>query len=252
MSTDANRPEVNVVLGATGGVGSALCRILVSRGSGLYLGARNSDRLAGLASDLDAPWSSLDATDPTQVEQLVNEAKSKHGYITGVANCVGSLLLKPAHRTTPEEWDATLAANLGSAFATVRAAASAMRQEGGSVVLVASAAALTGFPNHEAIAAAKAGIVGLTRSAAASYASSGLRFNAVAPGLTRTEMTRSLWNSEIASSGSVAMHALGRLGEPEDVASLIAWLLDPANNWVTGQLFGVDGGLAHIRTRPRR
>jgi NAD(P)-dependent dehydrogenase (short-subunit alcohol dehydrogenase family) len=205
-----------------------------------------------LASDLDASWSSIEASDATQVEQLVNEAKTKQGYVTGIANCVGSLLLKPAHRTTREEWDATLAANLGSAFSTVRAAACALRQEGGSVVLVASAAALTGFPNHEAIAAAKAGIVGLTRAAAASYASSGLRFNAVAPGLTRSEMTRGLWNSEIASSGSVAMHALGRLGEPEDIASLMAWLLDPGNDWVTGQVFGVDGRLAHVRPRQRR
>jgi NAD(P)-dependent dehydrogenase (short-subunit alcohol dehydrogenase family) len=252
MSSDANRPEVNVVLGASGGIGSALCRRLAARGSRLYLAARNSKRLADLASELDAEWSALDATHPPEVEKLVQDAVATQGHVTGITNCTGSLLLKPAHRTSDEQWNATVATNLGSAFATVRAAAKAMRQSGGSVVLISSAAALTGFPNHEAIAAAKAGIVGLMRAAAASYASSGLRFNAVAPGLVRTEMTRSLWSNELAAAGSAAMHPLGRIGEPEDVASLIGWLLDPANHWVTGQLFGVDGGLAHVRSRAKR
>jgi len=252
MSSEANRPEVNVVLGASGGIGSALCRRLAARGSRLWLGARHADRLADLAAELGAEWSALDATDPAAVEKLVQDAAAAHGHLTGITNCVGSILLKPAHRTSDDEWNATLGANLGSAFATVRADAKTMRQTGGSVVLISSGAALTGFPNHEAIAAAKAGIVGLMRAAAASYASSGLRFNAVAPGLVRTEMTRALWSNESAAAGSQALHALGRLGEPDDVASIIAWLLDPSNAWVTGQVFGVDGGLAHVRPRPKR
>jgi NAD(P)-dependent dehydrogenase (short-subunit alcohol dehydrogenase family) len=127
-----------------------------------------------------------------------------------------------------------------------------MRATGGSVVLVSSAAALTGLPNHEAIAAAKAGIIGLTRSAAASYANSRIRFNAVAPGLVRTEMSEQLWSDEATAAGSIAMHPLGRLGEPEDIASMIAWLLDPANDWVSGQVLAVDGGLSQVRSRPKR
>jgi NAD(P)-dependent dehydrogenase (short-subunit alcohol dehydrogenase family) len=252
MSADSNEPEVNVVLGATGGIGSAVCRALAARGSRLYLAARSSERLSSLASELDAAWSEVDATNPDQVEQLLTQASSEFGRVSGVANCVGSLLLKPAHRTSTDEWNETLSKNLGSAFATVRAAANVMRDSGGSVVLLSSAAATTGLPNHEAIAAAKAGIIGLMRAAAASYASSGLRVNAVAPGLIRTEMTRHLWSNDLAAAGSVAMHPLGRLGEPEDVASLLAWLLDPSNNWVTGQVFGVDGGLAHVRSRAKK
>lgn len=252
MSTNDEYSEVNVILGATGGIGSALCRLLAARGSRLYLGARGSQRLEGLASELGAAWSSLDATDPQQVEQLFEDAEAAYGDVTGVANCVGSLLLKPAHRTSTEDWNSTLLTNLGSAFATVRAAAGAMRRNGGSVVLISSAAALTGFPNHEAISAAKAGIIGLARAAAASYASSGIRVNVVAPGLIRTEMTKSLWKNDLGAAGSAAMHALGRIGEPEEVASAIAWLLDPSNRWVTGQLLGVDGGLAHVRTRAKK
>jgi NAD(P)-dependent dehydrogenase (short-subunit alcohol dehydrogenase family) len=121
--------------------------------------------------------------------------------------------------------------------------------KGGSVVLVSSAAARLGLANHEAIAAAKAGVIGLTLSAAATYAARGLRVNAVAPGLVRTPLTARITGSEAALKASTALHALGRIGEPEDVASAIAWLLDPAQSWVTGQVLGVDGGLATLRSR---
>jgi NAD(P)-dependent dehydrogenase (short-subunit alcohol dehydrogenase family) len=252
MSPDTTSHEANVIFGATGDIGSALSRMLYDRGSRLFLVGRDSERVRALASELNASSTSLDARSPDQFERCLEAAKAELGDITGVVNCIGSLLLKPAHRTSSEEWDATLVANLGSAFATVRAAAQTMRQTGGSVVLISSAAALTGLPNHEAIAAAKAGILGLTRSAAASYANSRLRFNAVAPGLVRTKMTQHLWSNETAAAGSTAMHPLGRLGEPQDVASLIAWLLDPANDWITGQVIAVDGGLATLRARTKR
>jgi NAD(P)-dependent dehydrogenase (short-subunit alcohol dehydrogenase family) len=87
------------------------------------------------------------------------------------------------------------------------------------------------------------------RSAASTYASNNLRCNAVAPGLVRTPLTERITSNESAARSSEAMHALGRLGEPGDVARMIAWLLDPAQDWITGQVFGVDGGLATTRAR---
>jgi len=91
----------------------------------------------------------------------------------------------------------------------------------------------------------------MVRSAAATYGGSGVRVNAVAPGLTRARMTARMFDNEAQAEASRQMHALGRLGEPEDVASVVAWLLDPATTWVTGQTIGVDGGLGQVRTRPR-
>ena len=247
-AVSANRP-VHLVFGASGGIGSAVCRHLASTGSSVGLASRASNRLDDLAAELDSPKWEFDVGDPSTMESVVAEAVSHFGRLDGVVNCVGSLLLKSAHITSYEEWDDVIATNLTSAFAVVRSAAKAMRGEGGSIVLFSSSAARIGLANHEAIAAAKAGVVGLTLAAATSYASKNVRVNAIAPGLVRTQLTKRIWENSKSAESSRAMHALGRLGEPEDIASLVAWLLDPANSWVTGQVIGVDGGLGSLRTR---
>jgi NAD(P)-dependent dehydrogenase (short-subunit alcohol dehydrogenase family) len=110
---------------------------------------------------------------------------------------------------------------------------------------------MEGLANHEAIAAAKAGVLGLMLSAAATYASMNLRVNAVAPGLVQSSLTAQLTASEASRKVSESMHALGRIGQPEDIARAIVFLLDPANDWITGQVLGVDGGLSSIRPRTR-
>jgi len=228
-----------------------LSRILEKSGARVAVAGYDVARTQELGLEALGGQFDLDATEIEAVDQAVDQTLATQGRLDGVANCVGSLLLKPAHLTSPEDWRFTLDTNLGSAFAVVRAAGRHMK-DGGSVVLVSSAAARIGIANHEAIAAAKAGVIGLARSAAATYASRGLRFNTVAPGLMRTPMTERITKSKPATDASTAMHALGRLGEPADVARLIAWLLHPAQTWITGQVFGADGGLATVRSRPSR
>jgi NAD(P)-dependent dehydrogenase (short-subunit alcohol dehydrogenase family) len=236
-----------LILGATGGVGQALCERLSKRGACLLIGGRDPARLEELSKRTGAEALAGDARDPLAVERAVARTVEHFGRIDGAVNLVGSLLLKPAHLTKPEEWDDVVATNLGSAFHLVRAAAKAMRGRGGSIVLVSSAAARTGLVNHEAIAAAKAGIEGLARSAAATYAAQGVGVNCVAPGLVRTPLTEGLTRRPASLAASEAMHPMGRIGEPEDVVSAIEWLLEPGNTWVTGQVIGVDGGLATLR-----
>ena len=244
----SDKPRVILILGATGGIGSALSHRLAGAGASLVLAARDPDRLAALADATGGLGVPLDASSPAEVEAAAAGAVETRGRLDGVVNLVGSLLLKPAHITSSEEWGETVAQNLTSAFAAVRAAGRSMR-EGGSVVLMSSAAARVGLPNHEAIAAAKAGVIGLTLSAAATYAPKGIRVNALAPGLVRTPLTARITGSEPALKASTALHALGRVGEPEEVAGAIEWLLDPAQSWITGQVLGVDGGLATVRSK---
>ena len=237
------------ILGGGGGIGSALARAVVAGGGSVFLAGRDVGKLAAVGGELGADHAVVDATDPDAVDACCDRAADHLGGLTGIACCSGSLLLKPAHLTTSAEWQATLGANLTAAFGCVRAAGRLLKSEGGSTVLVSSAAARIGLANHEAIAAAKAGIVGLVLSAAATYARQRIRFNAVAPGLTRTPLTQGLVASELAEKASIGMHPLGRLGTPEDVARAMLFLLDPAQDWITGQVLGVDGGLATLKTR---
>jgi 3-oxoacyl-[acyl-carrier protein] reductase len=226
-----------LIIAATSGIATATCELLRTAGHDVLTTARET------GSGIDVV---LDATD----FDAVDRAFAQVGPIDGVACFAGSMLLKPAHLTSREQYDDVIAASLTTAFATVRAAGRHMRS-GGSVVLVSSAAALAGLSNHDAIAAAKAGVIGLMLSAAASYATQGLRVNAVAPGLTQTRLTETLTASDGSRKVSESMHALGRLGEPGDVARGVAFLLDPANDWITGQVLGIDGGLGHVRPKVR-
>lgn len=240
-----------VILGATGGIGSETARRLYREGHATFLAGRDHERLAELASELRSPFGVFEATDADSVHAVVSEAREQLHGLDGAAHCIGSLLLKPAHRTELAEWRHTIETNLDSAFYLLRAVTPMLRKDGGSVVLVSSAAARLGMSNHEAIAAAKAGIIGLTMAAAASYAAQNIRVNCVAPGLVDTSLAAPITGNPTALNASTNMHALGRIGSPAQIASAIDWLLDSEQDWVTGQVLGVDGGLGTVMSRKR-
>jgi NAD(P)-dependent dehydrogenase (short-subunit alcohol dehydrogenase family) len=255
MPDQTDPPKVIIILGAYGGIGSALARRLVASGARLVLAGRDIAKLQPLADELSALAVVTDATSFESVDACFAKAKQWaaefSGRIDGAANCVGSIILKPAHQTTFAEWTETVSLNLTSAFAVVRAAAAAMRPAGGSIVLFGSAAGEVGMPNHEAVAAVKAGVAGLVRSAASTYASAGIRVNGVAPGLVDTPLAARITSNEISLRASIAMHPLGRIGTADNVAAAAQWLLQSDSSWVTGQMLGVDGGLANLKTRPK-
>ena len=242
-----SQPTTVAVLGDGG-----LARSVAARLAKQAIDVRLSDHLVDPAGEplagLGSPIEQVDASDFSAVEAFLERANDA-GTLSGVVNCSGSLLLKPAHLTSEEEFAQVLRSNLTTAFSTVRAAARILGKTGGSVVLVSSAAARLGLPNHEAIAAAKAGIEGLVRSAAATYGPRALRFNAIAPGLMASPMTERITGSQKALESSTAMHALRRIGSTEEVSSLVSWLLGPDATWVTGQVWGVDGGLGSVLAR---
>jgi NAD(P)-dependent dehydrogenase (short-subunit alcohol dehydrogenase family) len=257
MDTAANPIQsdqcpVYLVIGAAGGVGSDLARRLIRRETKVILAGRDEGKISTLAESLNSKYFVCDATNFKDMQDCIEFARSIHGRLDGVANCVGSILLKPAHLTTEEEWQSVIATNLSAAFATVKYAAKAMMGNGGSIVLVSSCAAKVGLPNHEAIAAAKSGVEGLVRSAAATYARQQIRVNCVAPGLLNTKMSQPIISNDARLQASIDMHALGRIGTATDISSVLDWLLSEQSNWVTGQTISIDGGLSSLRPMARR
>ncbi|GIS27450.1 MAG: hypothetical protein CM15mP128_2090 [Methanobacteriota archaeon] len=140
---------------------------------------------------------------------------------------VGSIVIRPPHAMKMDQFNEVIATNLGSAFLTLSVCGKAMmRTGGGRMVFTSSVAAGLGLGNHEAIAAAKGGLEAMVRSAAATYAKRGLRINAVAPSLTETRLAEPMLRSEAARAASEAMVPIGRIGQPEEVATTMAWLLE--------------------------
>jgi 3-oxoacyl-[acyl-carrier protein] reductase len=250
-NSDLSSAGAFVILGAAGGIGSAIARALAADNARLVLAGRRAEPLHALASELGAASHAVEAhvveaSDFAAVEALVKQAAATHGRVAGLVNAVGSILLKPAHLTSEAELAETLRLNVHTAFAAVRAAGRVMT-DGGSVLLFASSASEVGLPNHEAIAAAKGAVGGLVRSAAATYVSRKLRVNAIAPGLTETPMAARITGNPKSLEVSIAMHPIGRIGTPADIAPAARWLLDPASDWVTGQVITLDGGMSRVR-----
>lgn len=234
------------IFGAYGGIGQALCEEVSQTQGRAFLIGRDLEKLSSLTSRYGFSNCVADAADWEQIDRSLDQAQEDLQGLNAVVCLVGSVLLKPIHLTSRAEWDATIQTNLTAGAGTLRSAVTRMR-EGGSIVLMSSAAACIGLSNHEAIAAGKAGIEGIVRSAAMTYAAKRIRVNAIAPGLVETPLTQRVWNNPRSAEVSLAMHPVGRFGQPDDIARAIYFLIDPKNNWITGQTLAVDGGLGTLK-----
>ena len=238
-----------LVFGGTGGIGEAVVGRLLAGGHRVTSAARDEGKLAAQKAKFSALETTVcDVTSAASVEQVFARAAD----FDGACLAVGSLLLKPAHLTSDEDWALTVAQNLNAAFFVLRAGIKAAGSRPVSFVFYSSVAARVGLPNHEAIAAVKAGIEGLVRSAAATYCGRGVRVNAIAPGLVATPLTARITGNEASRAASEAMHPLGRIGTPEDIAAATVWLLGDEASWVTGQVVSVDGGMSTVKAPPRK
>lgn len=236
-----------VILGATGGIGSALTASLSAQGARVLALGRDQAKLAQLATLTGVTTQQLDALDAPALEAAIAAFAEQVDSLNGLVNCIGSIMLKPCHLLTDNDWQQTLNTNLTTSFYAVRSAIKPMRNNGGSIVLLTTTAAHVGLPNHEAIAAAKHGIIGLAQSAAASYAKTNIRVNCVAPGLVETSLTERITASERGLQMALSNHPLGRIGQPADIVAAIEFFLNPVNNWVTGQSLAVDGGCSQLK-----
>jgi NAD(P)-dependent dehydrogenase (short-subunit alcohol dehydrogenase family) len=241
--------KIALVTGGGGTLGTAVAERLLSIGCRIVLAGRSKNKLESSPLN-DALKFAGDLSQHTDVERLFGAIHQEYGESPSLlAHCAGSVMIRPMHRMTHEQYKTCLENNLDSAFLTLKKFVAGLldSKQGGSAVLVSSVAARIGIGNHAAVAAAKAGIEGLVRSAAADYANRGIRVNGIAPGLFRSTATEGFFTGEKAENQLAAQYPLGRYGSVDDEANAICWLLSSEADWITGQILAVDGGFSSIR-----
>jgi 3-oxoacyl-[acyl-carrier protein] reductase len=235
-----------LVTGASGGIGGAIARALHGSGAAVVLAGRRREALDALAAELGARTSIVvgDVAEPGAAEALAKEAEAA-GDIDILVNNAGITRDNLALRLKQEDWDLVLRTNLGAAFEMARTLLRGMmRRRFGRIVNITSIVGVTGNPGQTNYAAAKAGMIGMSKSLAAEVAARGITVNCVAPGFIETAMTDAL--SESQREALLGRIPGGRLGRPEDVAACVAFLASAEAGYVTGQTLHVNGGMAMI------
>lgn len=239
--------EKILIYGGSGGIGSALARRLSQAGYSLHLVARRQAPLAALATELQASYTCGDVLEPALFEQAVTEAGSP---LCGLVYAVGTIQLKSLQRLTAEDFLYDYRVNALGAALAIKAALPALKATQGqaSILLFSSIAVTQGFAFHASVGMAKGAVEALTRSLASELAPK-IRVNALAPSLTRTPLAAGVLKNEQSAHQIAALHPLPRLGEPEEIAALAAFLLGAEAGWITGQVIAIDGGRSRLRPK---
>lgn len=234
-----------LIYGGSGAVGSALARKLKGQGYQLHLAGGNEDSLKALALETNATYTPGNILEESFVQKVMSEVGDELG---GLVYAIGTINLKSIRRLTKEDFLQDFSLNAIGAALAVQGALPALKKggSGSSVVLISSIAASRGFPMHASISMAKGAVEGLTVALAAELAPT-IRVNAIAPSLLEnSKLSTSVLGNEDSRDKMASQHPLGRLGQPEDIAAMAAFLLSKEAGWISGQIIGVDGGKSNL------
>jgi 3-oxoacyl-[acyl-carrier protein] reductase len=240
--------KVALVTGATGGIGEAIARALHAQGAQVALTGRREAELARVAEALGGERvlvAPADLANPAAPAALVEKVEGALGSLDILVNNAGFTRDMLALRMGDADWNAVLEVDLNAPFRLARAALRGMmKRRNGRIVSIASIVGVTGNAGQANYAAAKAGLIGMSKSLAQEVATRNVTVNVVAPGFVKTAMTDAL--PEAARTALLSRIPTGRMGAPEDVAGAVVYLASPAAGWVTGQTIHVNGGMAMI------
>jgi len=239
-----------LVMGANSAIAQELVHLCVNSGQEVIAAGRDTSVLEALYGHIPTVHTiEAQACDSASVDSAFETAANQGKQIDGYAHCVGSILVAPLTKTTDTQIDNVIQVNLVSAMYGLRAFLKHAKAngQGGSAVLVSTCATGIGVPNHEAIAAAKAGVEGLAKSAAATHAADNIRVNVVAPGLTDSPIASAFLKSDMMRAASAKQYPLQGVNQPIEVAQTMHWLLSDNSSRMTGAVLNVDGGFRNIR-----
>lgn len=236
-----------VITGASRGIGADIARKFADEGANLLISATNESLLNQVKDEIeragiDIEMKTVDVSDSSSFSELIKYALETFGTVDILVNNAGITRDKLIMAMKDEDWDAVLNVNLKGTFNGIKAVTRSMlKAKKGSIINITSVVGITGNAGQANYSASKAGIIGLTKSAAKELASRNIRVNAIAPGYIETEMTNSI--SDTARDNFIQNIALGKIGTGSDVANLAAFLASEESNYITGQVINVDGGL---------
>lgn len=236
-----------LITGATGGIGGAIARTLHGAGAAVAISGTNAAKLEALAAELKERVHILpcNLSDRAAVQKLAADAEAKLGQLDILVNNAGVTRDNIFMRMKDEEWDQVLAVDLTAAFMIARVAVrNMMRRQWGRIINITSISGVVGNPGQANYAAAKAGMIGMTKSIAREVATRGITANCIAPGFIKTPMTDALTDKQ--TEQIMLMVPVGKFGVPEDIAAAALYLASEEAKYLTGQTLHVNGGMAMV------
>ncbi len=234
-----------LIFGGTGSIGFSIAKKITEEGYSAVIISRNKEELIEKSSKIGCEYEVCDVLKNEQIEDI---SKKYNDSVIGLAYCVGSINLKPIKISKDDDFIESFKLNTLGAINVIKSNLNGLTKNNGSILLFSTIAVQQGFTNHSIVSSSKGAVEGLTLSLAAEFAPK-IRVNCIAPSLTDSKMSQKMLSNDTIRKAIENMHPIPKIGEGNDFGDLSSFLLSEKNNWITGQIFHIDGGRSTLRIK---